>query len=177
MVGWHHRHNGHGFEWTLGVGDGQGGLACCGSWGHKESDTIEWLDWTELRGKKKVSPFNLLLLNPSLVAQAVSNPPAVQNWVWSQWGRYPGEGNSNPCLENSMDRGAWQATVHGVAKCQTGMSNQNTNPNDFKSYTAHNPIKSGVNCQFVFLLFWVTCFIFSAYFQLVFLLYWFIRVY
>ena len=33
MVGWHHRLNGHGFEWTPGVGDGQGGLACCGSWG------------------------------------------------------------------------------------------------------------------------------------------------
>ena len=31
-------------EWTLGVGDGQGGLACCGSWGHKESDTTEWLN-------------------------------------------------------------------------------------------------------------------------------------
>ena len=48
MVGWHHRLNGHGFGWTLGVGDGQGGLACCGSWGHKESDTTEWLNWTEL---------------------------------------------------------------------------------------------------------------------------------
>ena len=33
MVGWHHRLNGHGFGWTLGVGDRQGGLACCGSWG------------------------------------------------------------------------------------------------------------------------------------------------
>ena len=33
MVGWHHRLNGHGFGWTPGVGDGQGGLACCGSWG------------------------------------------------------------------------------------------------------------------------------------------------
>ena len=48
MVGWHHWHNGHGFGWIPGVGDGQGGLACFGSWGHKESDTIEWLDWTEL---------------------------------------------------------------------------------------------------------------------------------
>ena len=35
MAGWHHRLNGHGFEWTLGVGDGQGGLVCCGSWGSK----------------------------------------------------------------------------------------------------------------------------------------------
>ena len=41
MVGWHHRLNGHGFVWTLGVGDGQGGLACCSSWGHKESDMTE----------------------------------------------------------------------------------------------------------------------------------------
>ena len=50
MVGWHHRHNGHGFEWTLGVGDGQWGLACCDSWGRKESDTTERL--TELKYKK-----------------------------------------------------------------------------------------------------------------------------
>ena len=46
-VGWHHRLNGHGFGWTLGVGDGQGGLACCGSWGCKESDRTERLNWTE----------------------------------------------------------------------------------------------------------------------------------
>ena len=48
MVGWHHRLNGHGFGWTPGVGDGQGGLACCGSWGHKESDTTEQLNWLTL---------------------------------------------------------------------------------------------------------------------------------
>ena len=47
MVGCHHQLNGHGFRWTLGVGDGQGGLACCNSWGRKESDTTE-LNWTEL---------------------------------------------------------------------------------------------------------------------------------
>ena len=44
MAGWHHRLNGHGFGWTLGVGDGQGGLACCNSWGLKESDTTEQLN-------------------------------------------------------------------------------------------------------------------------------------
>ena len=38
MVGWHHRLNGHGFGWTPGVGDGQGGLVCCSAWGLKESD-------------------------------------------------------------------------------------------------------------------------------------------
>ena len=35
MLGWHHQLNGHAFEQALGVGDGQGGLACCGSWGHR----------------------------------------------------------------------------------------------------------------------------------------------
>ena len=45
MVGWHHWLNGHEFEGTPGVGDGQGGLACCNSWGHKESDTTERLNW------------------------------------------------------------------------------------------------------------------------------------
>ena len=48
MVGWHHRFDGHGFGWTPGVGDGQGGLACCGSWDHKELDTTEWVNWAEL---------------------------------------------------------------------------------------------------------------------------------
>ena len=52
MVGWHHWLNGHEFGWTLGVGDGQGGLACCDSLGHKESDTTERLNWTELKGSK-----------------------------------------------------------------------------------------------------------------------------
>ena len=44
MVGWHHRIKGHGFVWTPGVGDGQGGLACCSSWGHKELDMTERLN-------------------------------------------------------------------------------------------------------------------------------------
>ena len=51
MAGWHHQLDGSEFEWTLGVGNGQGGLACCNSWGHKESDMTEWLNWTELIGR------------------------------------------------------------------------------------------------------------------------------
>ena len=46
IIGWHHRLDGHGFVWTPGAGDGQGGLECCSSWGHKESDTTEQLNWT-----------------------------------------------------------------------------------------------------------------------------------
>ena len=45
MAGWDHRLDEHGFGWI----PGQGGLVCCGSWGHKESDTTEQLNWTELR--------------------------------------------------------------------------------------------------------------------------------
>ena len=44
MVGWHHRLNGYEFEQVPGIGDGQGGLACCSPWGCKESDTTEWLN-------------------------------------------------------------------------------------------------------------------------------------
>ena len=44
LVGWHHRHNEHGFGWTLGIGNGQGGLACWDSWGHRESDMTERLN-------------------------------------------------------------------------------------------------------------------------------------
>ena len=57
MVGWHHRLSD---EKILGVGDGQGGLACCGPWGDKESDTTEqlnwtnWTDWSKIIGNKKL---------------------------------------------------------------------------------------------------------------------------
>ena len=47
MVGWHHQRDGHDFEQALGVADGQGGLACCGSRGRKEADTTERLNRTE----------------------------------------------------------------------------------------------------------------------------------
>ena len=59
MVGWHHWLNGHGFGWTLGVGDGQRDLACCGLWGGKESDTTEQLNWTDEH--KKDTEFESLL--------------------------------------------------------------------------------------------------------------------
>ena len=48
MAGWHHGLDGRESEWALGDGDGQGGLVCCDSWGRKESDTTERLNWTEL---------------------------------------------------------------------------------------------------------------------------------
>ena len=56
MAGWHHRFDGQEFGWTLGVGDGQGGLACCNSWGRKESDTTEQLNWSK-EGRKRNQVF------------------------------------------------------------------------------------------------------------------------
>ena len=47
MAGWHHWLDAHEFGWTPGVDDGQGGLACCDSWGRKELEMTEWLNWTE----------------------------------------------------------------------------------------------------------------------------------
>ena len=72
MAGWHHQLDGREFEWTLGVGDGQGGLACCDSWGCKGSDTTE-LNWgsiiytvlTECNWSQKVN-FSLLLFIPKM---------------------------------------------------------------------------------------------------------------
>ena len=57
MAGWHHRLDGRKFEWTLGVGDGQGGLGCCDSWGCGELDMTEWLNWTELNILRFFSPY------------------------------------------------------------------------------------------------------------------------
>ena len=70
-VGWHHRLNGHGFGWTPGVGDGQGGLACCGSWGHKELDTTERLNWTELNNFARWSDEWALVQPPRMIPSGI----------------------------------------------------------------------------------------------------------
>ena len=81
MAGWHHRLNGCESERTPGVGDGQEGLACCSSWGHKELDTTEWLNWTESDYLKieylvKIKNNNL---NPLL--QSLDLPIAPLKWM------------------------------------------------------------------------------------------------
>ena len=66
MAGWHHQLDGLESEWTPGVGDGQGGLACCDSWSRKESDTTEWLNWTEHITDKKKNKRNLYSIKQNL---------------------------------------------------------------------------------------------------------------
>ena len=61
VAGWHHRLNRNEFEWTPGVGDGQGGLVCCDSWGRKELDMTEWPNWTELKSLSKLQEFYFIV--------------------------------------------------------------------------------------------------------------------
>ena len=66
MAGLNHWLDGRESEWTLVVGDGQGGLACCDSCGRKESDTTEWLNWIELNNLVMLSIFFICLMTPSV---------------------------------------------------------------------------------------------------------------
>ena len=70
MVGWHLQLNGHEFAQALGVGDGQGSLVCCSSWGCKESDTTERQNWTEL--KSFPVSYDLFLLKDQYLHKGVS---------------------------------------------------------------------------------------------------------
>ena len=74
----HHRFDGHEFGWTQGVGDGQGGLACCNSWGRKESDTTERLNWTELNWMSLTISFAICLFHKiiiSCITKCMTEPP------------------------------------------------------------------------------------------------------
>ena len=94
MAGWHHQLNGHEFEQALGVGDGQGGLACCSPWGRKELDMTERLNWTELNLGLRV-PFTSVSRSPhaapdcsvcgySLTVLIFLNCPMSFGWAYRQ---------------------------------------------------------------------------------------------
>ena len=86
MAGWHHRLDGHEFEWTPGVGDGQGGLACCNSWGCKDSDTTKRLNWTdEYKYKTQRSVFFFPFLNSfEIYWELIDN--TVRYLMFISWG-------------------------------------------------------------------------------------------
>ena len=82
MAGWHDWLDGRESGWTRGVGDGQGGLACCNSWGRKESDTTEWLNWTDwwtLLGKNKSENIYFSLHQASTFSPELQNPKCVKD--------------------------------------------------------------------------------------------------
>ena len=78
MVGWHHWLDGCEFGWTPGVGDGQGGLACCNSWGRKESDMTELLNWTELN--ISVSAWEISKIRESYSYHFICISPSPFTW-------------------------------------------------------------------------------------------------
>ena len=122
MAGWHHWLDGHESEWTPGIGDGEGGLACCDSWGRKESDTTERLDWTELNSKSL--PGRLQSMGSLRVGHDWAT--SLSLFTFMHWRR-----NGNPlqcsCLENPRDRGACWAAVYGVAQSRTWLPRLSSN--------------------------------------------------
>ena len=88
MAGWHHWLDGCEFGWTPGAGDGQGGLACCDSWGHKESDTTEWLNWTELIDVSKAMWLFANLFDDELLERRNVPHLSLNSQYWpSVWNR------------------------------------------------------------------------------------------
>ena len=81
MTEWHHQLDGHGSGWTPAVGDGQGGLACCGSWGRKESDMTERLNWT------KASNPGLPRCRQILYCLSHQGSPRILEWVANPFSR------------------------------------------------------------------------------------------
>ena len=79
MAGWHHRLNGHEFEWTPGVGDGQGGLVCCSPWGRKESDMTEWLNWTDLLSEHSVFTYEWQVISKDIKRSQFDSKQSCNN--------------------------------------------------------------------------------------------------
>ena len=82
MVGWHHWLHGHESEQALGVGDGQGGLACCSPWGRKESDMTEPLNWKGMWEPRSSMAHASHIMRLSTQSWADPQPPAFQASRW-----------------------------------------------------------------------------------------------
>ena len=78
MVEWHYQLDGCGFGWTPGVGDGQGGLVCCGSWGCKESDTTERLNWTDQSQTMKLKLYLKIFQHAEVEDQTASEGNSIK---------------------------------------------------------------------------------------------------
>jgi len=118
MAGWHHWLDRCEFEWTPGVGDGQGGLVCCNSWGRKELDTTERLHFhfslfTFMHWRRKWQPTPLFLPGESQGQECLVG---CHLWVTQSWTQLKQLNSS------SSNREAWHAVIHGVTKSRTWLS-------------------------------------------------------
>ena len=108
VVGWHHQLNGHEFGWTLGVGDGWGGLGCWGLWGRRESYMTEWLNWTE--GTLCVCECTQLLSHVPLFATpwtiAHQAPLSIEFSRQASWSRLPRDPPNPGIKSKSLDPAA-----------------------------------------------------------------------
>ena len=123
MVGWHHQLNGYEFEYTPRVGDGQGGLACCSSWGCKELDMTEWLsrliDWLTDADNS---------LEKSLMLEKIEDrrrgirrwddwmASRMQwTWTWANSRRWWGSGRPGVLHSLGWQRlGSWTTAIHVI---------------------------------------------------------------
>ena len=113
MVWWHHQLNRHESEWTPGVGDGQGSLACCSPWGYKESDMTERLDWTELsRTKDKGrTESDTKIIEQIHLAVARAMFKDTKRWRW--WLRLGRQQGPERATWHRWDRWSAATGIHG----------------------------------------------------------------
>ena len=111
MVGWHHWLDVHGFRWTPAVGDGYGGLACCGLWGRKEFHTTKWLNWT---GKTIALTIWTFVNKVVSLLFNILSMLGSQNFVydWSDWAHTHAVCYSFPAKKQSSSNFMAEVPIH-----------------------------------------------------------------
>ena len=119
MAGWHHRLDGRESEWNLGVGDGQGGLVSCDSWGRRDSDTTEQLNWTECK-RNQVKKLTQFWYSPDTGPCTHVLFAYVQHLIYSYQSPLT-ESSLHWCLPQILQLTSVQLWYHGNNQCQLSL--------------------------------------------------------